>query len=161
MLEQSERQAIIDREHLKLLPLYYWVSGGFLGAYALFMLAYFMFIGIVLTSVPYEDAGSAPPAEFGWMFVGMGVAAFLFMAVFVAAKLLAGFWIAKRKNRIGVMIAAGLSCLEFPYGTLAGVLTFIVLARPSVIALFESGTRETPPPTEPADEVAPDETGSA
>ncbi|MDZ4179906.1 MAG: hypothetical protein U1E29_11865 [Coriobacteriia bacterium] len=157
MLDQSERQAIVDQEHLKLLPLYYWVSGGFLGAYALFMLAYFIFIGVMFTSLSFEDAASAPPPAFGWMFIGMGVAGFLFVAAFVAVKVLAGFWIAKRKNRVGVMIAAGLSCLEFPYGTLVGVLTFIVLARPSVTALFESSKREMAPPlAAAADEAAVD-----
>lgn len=157
MLDQSERQAIVDQEHLKLLPLYYWVSGGFLGVYALFMLAYFIFIGIMFTSLPLEDAASAPPG-LGWTFIGMGVAGFLFVAAFVVVKVLAGFWITKRKNRVGVMIAAGFSCLEFPYGTLVGVLTFIVLARPSVKALFERGTREIAgPPAPPTDEAALDE----
>ena len=33
-------------------------------------------------------------------------------------------------------ITAGLSCLEIPYGTVLGALTFVVLARPSVAALF-------------------------
>jgi hypothetical protein len=137
-MEQSERQAIVDREHLRLLPLYYWVSGGFWALYGLFMAAYFIFIGAMFASMPFEETG-APPAAFGWTFIGMGIVFFIFMAVMVALKVLAGFWILKRKNRIATMVAAALSCFEFPYGTLAGVLTFIVLARPSVAALYESG----------------------
>jgi len=58
------------------------------------------------------------------------------VAVFVALKILAGFWLLRRKNRIATVVAAALSCIEFPYGTLVGVLTFIVLARPSVAALY-------------------------
>lgn len=157
MLDQLERQAIIDQEHLKLLPLYYWVSGGFLGAYALFMVAYFVFIGAVFTSIPLEDAASEPMA-LGWIFIVLGVVGFLIVAVFVTLKVLAGIWITKRKNRVGIMIAAAISCLEFPYGTLAGVLTFIVLARPSVSALFEAHTFDiAEPPAAPAfpDEVPP------
>ena len=134
-MEQEERQAIIDQEHLRLLPLYYWVSGGFWALYGLFMVAYFVFIGAMFVSLPFEEAGAPPPA-FGWMFVGMGVVALLFMAVFVALKILAGFWLVKRKNRVATMVAAALSCIEFPYGTVVGVLTFIVLARPSVAALY-------------------------
>lgn len=159
MLDQSERQVVIDQEHLRLLPLYYWVSGGFFGAYALFMVAYFIFIGTVFTSIPFEDAGSGPPPAFGWIFIGMGVAVFVFMAAIVALKVLAGFWITKRKNRVGIMIAAGISCLEFPYGTLAGVLTFIVLARPSVIALYEANKLKEPEiPATPAGQASADET---
>lgn len=150
MLDQLERQAIIDREHLKLLPLYYWVSGGFLGAYALFMVMYFVFIGAVFTSMPLEEAASEPLA-LGWIFIVLGVAGFLIIAAFVTLKVLAGIWIIKRKNRVGIMIAAGISCLEFPYGTLAGVLTFIVLARPSVSALFAANKFDiAEPPAAPA-----------
>ncbi|MHB1451805.1 MAG: hypothetical protein ACYCXR_08300 [Coriobacteriia bacterium] len=136
-MEQTERQAIIDQENLRLLPLFYWVSGGFWALYGLFMVVYFLFMGAMFVSLPFEEAGT-PPLAFGWTFIGMGAVAFLFMAVFVALKILAGFWLVKRKNRIATMVAAALSCLEFPYGTLVGVLTFIVLARPSVVALYET-----------------------
>ena len=136
-MEQSERQAVIDQEHLRLLPLFYWVSGGFWALYGLFMVVYFIFIGAMFVSLPFEEAAGPPPA-FGWTFIGMGVVALLFMAVFVALKILAGFWLVKRKNRVATMVAAALSCIEFPYGTLVGVLTFIVLARPSVAALYQS-----------------------
>ena len=36
------------------------------------------------------------------------------------------------------MIITAIGCLEFPYGTLLGVLTFIVLGRDSVKRLFAS-----------------------
>lgn len=147
-MEQSERQSIIDQEHLRLLPLFYWVSGGFWALYGLFMVGYFIFVGAMFVSLPFEEVTTPPPA-FGWTFIGMGIAAFLFMAVFVALKILAGFWLVKRKNRVATMVVAALGCCEFPYGTLAGVLTFIVLARPSVAALYES---PRPPATDaPAD----------
>lgn len=141
-MEQSERQAIIDQENLRLLPLFYWVSGGFWALYGLFMVVYFIFVGAMFISLPFEEVGTPTPA-FGWTFIGMGAVAFLFMAVFVALKILAGFWLVKRKNRIATMVAAALSCVEFPYGTLVGVLTFIVLARPSVVALYESPKSST------------------
>lgn len=141
-MEQAERQALIDQEHLKLLPLYFWVSGGFLGVYSLFMAVYFGFFGVVFLTMPPEQGASGPPAAVGWLFAGMGLLVFLFMAAIVVLKVMAGFWVMKRKNRAGIMIAAALSCLEFPYGTAAGVLTLVVLARPSVVALFGSG----PPP---------------
>ncbi len=136
-MEPSERQAIIDREHLRVLPVFYWVSGGFWALYGLFMAAYFILIGATFAAIPLEESG-APPVGFGWMFIGMGVFALLIVALFVTLKIMAGFWMLKRKNRIATMVAAAVSCFEFPYGTLVGVLTFIVLARPSVVALYES-----------------------
>jgi hypothetical protein len=36
------------------------------------------------------------------------------------------------------MITAGLSCLEMPYGTALGVMTFVVLSRPSVRQEFDA-----------------------
>lgn len=137
-MEQFERQAIIDQEHLRILPIFYWVSGGFWALYGLFMAGYFVFIGAMFATLPFEDAADAPPAAFGWMFIGMGIVALLFVAAFVTLKILAGFWMLKRKNRIATMVAAAVSCFEVPYGTLVGVLTFIVLARPSVAALYEA-----------------------
>lgn len=137
MMEQSERQAIVDEEHLRLLPIFYWISGGFWALYGLFMAGYFIFIGVMFSAMPFEEVG-APPAEFGWLFIGMGVFALVLVAAFSVLKILAGFWMLKRKNRVATMVAAAVSCFEFPYGTLVGVLTFIVLARPSVAALYES-----------------------
>ena len=42
------------------------------------------------------------------------------------------------------LIVAGVNCLALPYGTLAGVLTFIVLGRNSVRALFANGQPAVP-----------------
>lgn len=138
-MQQWERQAVIDQEQLRLLPIFYWVSGGFWAFYGLFMSVYFIFFGAMFAVVPFEEAG-APPQGFGWLFIGMGLFALVFMAAATALKILAGFWIVKRKNRVATMVAAALSCLEFPYGTLAGVLTLIVLSRPSVVALYETSS---------------------
>ena len=41
-------------------------------------------------------------------------------------------------------MVAGLNCLHMPLGTLLGVFTFIVLARPSVQALFEQRSGAAP-----------------
>jgi hypothetical protein len=35
------------------------------------------------------------------------------------------------------MVTAGISCLGIPYGTVLGIFTFLVLSRPSAIALFD------------------------
>jgi len=148
MIEHSERQAIVDEEHLRLLPIFYWVSGGFWALCGLFIAAYFVFIGVMFSALPFEEAG-APPTEFGWVFIGMGGFALVLVAVFSALKILAGFWMLKRKNRVATMVAAAVSCLEFPYGTLVGVLTFIVLARPSVAALYESAKASSTPVESP------------
>ena len=143
MSDEIVRQAIIDDEHLKLLSLGYMVSGGMAALFSLFGLMY-VFIGVVMgLLIPHATqsptkAGELPPAFVGWIFGGVGLVIFLAMITMAAAK----FWVAlslrRRKSRTFCIVIAALGCLEFPYGTLLGVLTFIVLGRDSVARLFEA-----------------------
>ena len=162
MVTEQERQAIVDETSLDLLPIAYWVSAGFWGFYALFMVAYFVLIGTLFVSIPPDGSG-APPEFFGWVFLGVGLCFFVLAAATVTLKVLAGFWIRKRKHRVATMIVAAITCLEIPYGTLIGVLTFIAFSRPSVKALYEGvapygSVDVAPPPPEPGSVV--DETPS-
>ena len=141
MSDEIVRQAIIDDEHLKLLSLGYMVSGGFAALFSLFGLMY-VFMGVFFTVlIPRvaqtpTKAGELPPAFVGWVLGGVGLVIFLAMITMAAAK----FWVAlslrRRKSRTFCIVIAALGCLEFPYGTLLGVLTFIVLGRDSVARLF-------------------------
>jgi Na+/H+ antiporter NhaC len=140
MSEEDIRQSIIDEEHLKLLSLGYMVSAGVTAFYSLFALMY-MFMGILMTTVFTHAAANAseePPAFIGLIFAGIGLAIFIFMIALAAAKFLVARYIKRRKSRMFCMVVAGISCLGIPYGTLLGVLSFIVLERPSVAGLFSS-----------------------
>ena len=134
------RQSIIDEEHLKLLSLGYMVSAGVTAFFALFALIYVAMGIMMILTFPQAaaDAGEEFPAAVGWFFAGIGLAIFLFMIALAAVKLWVGSCIKRRKSRIFCMIVAGISCLGIPYGTLLGVLSFIVLGRPSVARLFSS-----------------------
>ena len=60
----------------------------------------------------------------------------VFMA-FAAMKIYAGYCIAKRKNRIYCLVVAGISLIGFPFSTILGIFSLIVLLRDSVRDLFE------------------------
>lgn len=138
MEASDSAQAIRDEEHLKLLSIFYFISGGLSGFFALFPLAYAV-MGVIFLSMPEsfrQGAGNPPPAVFGWILFGFGIGFTLLLLALAIAKLLAGFAIRKRRHRLFVLIVAGFSCLSIPYGTLLGVFTFIVLGCPSVSALF-------------------------
>lgn len=140
MTKGNMRQAIIDEEHLKLLSLGYMVSAGVTAFFSLFGLIY-VAMGIMISlAFPQAaaDAGEEFPAAVGWVFAGIGLAIFLFMIALAAVKLWVALRIKRRKSRIFCMIVAGISCLGIPYGTLLGVLSFLVLGRPSVARLFSS-----------------------
>ncbi|HUN64295.1 MAG TPA: hypothetical protein VMU53_20005 [Candidatus Sulfotelmatobacter sp.] len=152
MTDEISRQAIVDEEHLKLLSLGYLISAATTAFFSLFGLMYVV-MGIFLSSVashPSEAVamasrpGQAPPAFLGWFFAVIGGAIFLFTIVLAAAKLQTAMWLKRRKSRTLCMVVAGISCLEIPYGTVLGVLTFMVLGRESVMRLFE-GSRHMEP----------------
>jgi hypothetical protein len=140
MPTEDIRQSIIDEEHLKLLSMGYMVSAGVTAFFSFIGLIY-VFIGIMMTKVFPQAAANAseqPPEFIGWIFAGIGLAIFIFMIALAAVKFWAALCIKRRKSRIFCLIVAGISCLGIPYGTLLGVLSFIVLERPSIAGLFSS-----------------------
>lgn len=141
MPEEVERQSIIDEEHLKLLSLGYMISAGVAAFFSVFGLFYIL-MGIVL-AVAFSHAPATagkstepPPAFVGWLIAGFGLVIFI-LAIGVA---IARFWTARcikqRQSRTFCMVIAALGCLEFPYGTVLGVLSFIVLGRQAVARQF-------------------------
>ena len=143
MSEEDIRQSIIDEEHLKLLSLGYMVSAGITAFFSLFGLMY-VFMGIMMSSFfshmseTAASAGEQPPVFIGLVFACVGLAIFLCMIAMAVAKFLVARYIKRRRSRIFCMVVAGISCLEIPYGTFLGVLTFVVLERASVARLFGS-----------------------
>lgn len=135
LLDESSRQQIVDGEHLKMLRIAYLVSAGTTALFGLFGFMY-VFMGIMVTAMPFED-GKGPPPFFGWFFAIFGL-------MFVAGGLGLGFLkfyvascLKQRRSRTLCMVVAGITCLGVPYGTVLGVLTFIILSRPSVAAMFD------------------------
>lgn len=140
MSEADVRQAIVDEEHLRLLSIGYLISGC-LDAFFSLLGLFYIFLGVFLSSIiARTSAASAqgPPPEFvGWIFGVLGVAILLIMAASSMLKILVYRSLRRHRSRILCMVVAALSCIWIPYGTVLGVLTFMVLARPSVIRRFE------------------------
>ncbi len=144
MPDEISRQSIVDDEHLKLLSLGYIISGASAALFSLFALMYVLFGAIIGATIAKQAAADSQgaeqvPAFIGWLIGGIGLAFFLILAAFAAAKFWTAACLKKRKSRTFCMVVAAISCLEFPYGTALGVLTFIVLGRDSVARLFEFG----------------------
>jgi cbb3-type cytochrome oxidase subunit 1 len=106
---------------------------------------FYIFIGIVmgigLAHLPASSAGAngPPPAFVGWLFGGMGLVFFLLAGAVAFLRYWAAKCVKRRTWRTFCMVMAGIGCLEIPYGTALGVLSLIVLGRPSVERLFEGG----------------------
>lgn len=151
MVTQEERQAIVDAEHLRILPIVYWV----LAALDIFVSLYgLIYIGLggMIAFLPWDEtAPDAPPQFFGWYFLAIGVGFMVFFLGGGVLKILAGVWMRRRTHRTAILVTAGISCLSWPLGLIAGIFTFVVLLRPSVAALFGAAAEPMAPvPAGPA-----------
>lgn len=147
-----------DVEHLRLLKIGYYVHAGLMAFFTLFGLMYVMIGGAVVSAIvqqaPRSSGSDVDPKIVGMIFAGLG---FFFLIFGIGATLLnylAGKGLEQRNRRVLILIAAVLSLLSVPWGTLLGVFTFMVLNRDSVRPLFAGGgmpmyQAPLPPPAGP------------
>ncbi len=69
--------------------------------------------------------------------MGFGLMFSLVAAALTAMKLLVAQAIADRKWRTFILVTAAIMCVAVPWGTAIGVLTFVVMTRPSIAAKFQ------------------------
>ncbi|HEY1206910.1 MAG: hypothetical protein ABSH46_18360 [Bryobacteraceae bacterium] len=132
-----------DREHLRLLTIFYYVNAGINALFACIGLVY-VGLGVVFLANPdaFGTGAGSPPAIVGYIFTILGAAFLLLGLGFSACLALAGRFLSQRRHRLFCQVIAGIDCVFIPYGTLLGVFTFVVLTRPSAQALFAAA----PPP---------------
>lgn len=145
-MNETERQQVVDEEHLKLLRVGFIVSGVMDVLFAFFPLIYVLFGIFIAASVPAPRPGEPNPALFGIIFVVIGLLVSGFFALQGGLKLFSARAIARREHRTLCYVAAGLSCLSVPWGTVLGVLAFMVLTRETVGAKFDRGPEQLAPP---------------
>ena len=136
----EERQQLLDDEHLRLLRLGYLIGAGANGLFALFPLIH-VTVGLMMVTghsfFPKEPADSFNP---GWFFVVIGAAMSTLFGSIAILKYLTARAIRDRRSKTFCLVAAAITCLGIPYGTALGVLTLMVLNRPSVSAMFETSS---------------------
>ncbi|MBK9175501.1 MAG: hypothetical protein IPM46_04025 [Flavobacteriales bacterium] len=118
--------------HLGTLSVLHYVYGVFTCLAGATMLA-LVFMGVFLNSdFVAQQEETPPPTWLGGFFQVFGWALFVLVEVIGILIISSGRWIAKRRNRTGSLIIAGLCCLNFPLGMALGVFTFIVLLNQEV-----------------------------
>jgi hypothetical protein len=135
-----------DREHLKTLAICHYVLGGLCFLVGLFPMIH-LAVGVAIVSGAFPGPppdGSFPPEFFGWLFIGVASAVIAFCWGLGLALVQAGTCLRQRRWRTFCMVVAGVSCLFKPLGTILGVLTLIVLMRPSVREAFAPAPSEAP-----------------
>lgn len=134
----EERQHVIDTEHLRLLALFHYISGGLTLAFSclfIFQLMFMLFIAVGMG--PFTDKHGAPAEPFPAVFIAVIFGMFICLGIALGVmEILSGRSIGRRRARLMSMIVAAPGVLMFPFGTVLSVMTWIVLARPSVQAMY-------------------------
>ncbi len=134
-----------DTEHLKLLSIFWYVSAG-LNSIGGCISLFYIGMGAIMLANPEAMASQSntnpnaanqpPPEAIGWMFVGMGGCIMLLSLGMAALAFFTARGLSERRNRTFCMVVAGITCLSIPLGTILGVFTLMVLARPTVAEMF-------------------------
>lgn len=132
-----------DLEHLRLLSIFHYVVAGMMAFFSCFPILYVV-VGVILLLVSHFSHGPpqrhGPPAIIGGLFIVIGSLIILVGWLMAGLIALAGRLLARHERYLYCMVVAAISCLFMPVGTILGVFTILVLARPSVKQLFEAGT---------------------
>src|SRR5581483_1539884 len=134
-----------DNQHLDLLAIFHYVLAAFafLGIAFLGLHATIMHAVFTSPDIFKHNGNNNPPPEFVmhiliWVYVFAGTVLILSALL----NLLSGICLHRRTHRTFSLIIAGLNCLHFPFGTVLGIFTIIILSRESVRILYE----ESPAP---------------
>jgi hypothetical protein len=126
-----------DAQQLKLLSIFHYVAAVLLAVVACVPVIH-LFLGILMLTAPasMSGGGQPPPAFMGWMFILFAITFILAGWTIAALMAVAGRCLARRQRRVFCLVVSALECLWTPFGTVLGILTLLVLIRPSVIELF-------------------------
>ena len=126
-----------DTEQLNLLAIFHYVVGGLALLFSFFPLFYSVIGGFLLYAAEHPTNQEPPPAFLGWIFIVLGAVFFLAGVTMAICILIAGRCLSRRKRYSFALVIACSECLFFPFGTILGVFTIVVLSRESVKASFE------------------------
>jgi hypothetical protein len=125
-----------DQQHLDLLGIFHYVVAGISALFSMIPVIHLaMGLAMVTGHFPHKP-GEPDPAMFGWIFVAIGAAFILFGLTFSALLAYAGRCLRQRRRYTFCLVMAAISCAFMPFGTVLGIFTLIVLAKPSAKSLF-------------------------
>jgi len=134
-----------DEDHLRILSILHYLFGALAGLYCSTPLIH-VFIGFLMVSGNMD--AHAEEQIVGWLFIGIGGAIVALGWIFAALVVFVGYSLSQRKRYMLCFVTACLCCMHVPLGTVLGVFTILVLARPSVKDLFDRGAIEAQPARE-------------
>ena len=146
-MDTIERQRVLDDEHLRLLSLFHYISGGVTLVISIGFVIMISFFWFMATHLPPRVSSTgqslpqvAPPVAFFAVFVAFCALGVIYGAV----EIFTGRCISRRRRRVFSLIASIPRLITIPYGVLLTVFTIIVLERPSVKELYRQAAGPNP-----------------
>lgn len=97
-------------------------------------------MGVLVGSDLFQE--NPPPQWLGTTLQALGTALFVLVELWGLMVVLSGWWLAQRRNRTASMVVAALCLLNFPLGTVLGVLTLSALSNEEVRLSYEDPSRQ-------------------
>lgn len=138
-----------DEDQLKLLAIFHYVVAGLAAVFALFPVIHLtvgIFFVVSAHHHSFAPGQNPPPVWFGWIFI-IVASVFIVVGLTMSALILAAGRSLAQRKRYGFCLVMGcVECLFFPFGTVLGVFTIIVLNRRSAKQLFGLAPSTNPTP---------------
>lgn|SRR5262245_18500547 len=148
-----------DVHHLRLLTIGHYIGAAITALFACFPLIHVLIGLIFLLKMPPQQGGEPFPVQaFGLVFALIGGLAVLCGWALAACLFAAGRSLAARKRYLFCIVVAALSCAFFPFGTVLGIFSILVLSRPTVKSMFQQRALGVPPASVPGPGAWRDET---
>jgi len=130
-----------DETHLNLLSLFHNLVAVLWVLVALFPVVY-LGTGMDIVRGRFDGVGIEDLSRsFGWSVVVWSTASIAVSLGMAVLTFLAGIRLTQRRARSFCSTVAAINCFFFPFGTVLGVLTIVVLKRPSVRSTFRTKPR--------------------
>lgn len=141
-----------DESHLHLLSVFHFVMGGLYTLGIGFIALHFFFMRMIMmmpqtprTSTPVGIPTTPPPPvvppEIMSLMLVFYILAALIIVSLATGNILAGVWLRRRVQHNLTFVIAAINCAFFPFGSMLGVFTIIVLQRPTVKMTYAANTR--------------------
>jgi hypothetical protein len=131
-----ESSADQDREHLRLVTIFYYIWAGVQALAGLVGLAFIGMGAFLVSSPQVAQSNNPPPPWFGTIFAGIGALVLVAFEAMAVLSLLTARFLSRRQHFTFCVVISVLTCMCMPLGTALGVFTILVLQRPSVKAVF-------------------------
>ena len=141
-----------DESHLHLLSVFHFLMGGLYTLGIGFIALHFFFMRMIMmmpqtarastsVGIPATPPPPVMPPEIMNIMLVFYILAALVIASLATGNILAGVWLKKRIQHTLTFVIAAINCAFFPFGTVLGVFTIIVLQRPTVKMTYAANTR--------------------